>query len=360
MQVTEDILRQIAEAGAMAPSGDNLQPWRFVLNVELSRIDVYRCIKQVNVIYDIHDFSTYIAIGAVVENMVVKSRVLGLVAQVSDVVEDSELVVSVQIVDGEFAQSEDDQQLADAVLRRVTNRNGQIAGTVSKHAMANLTVAAQHACTEAEVKFVDQPVQIRKLAKLLAYTDRLIFSNRYMHEGLYQSLTWSKKEAANSDSLYVGTLSLSLFRLIGLWWLQFWPLVKILRSVGVLWILESLSKRQYRKTASLCLVTMPDNSKQSFFNGGRAFQRLWLEATRLGLSVQPQFGYVAYAQHMQNNGLRLFSRSEAASIMLGLEEFQSLFEVKERTMVMCCRIGHATPVKNISYKRSLDESISVR
>jgi nitroreductase len=48
-----------------------------------------------------------------------------------------------------------------------------------------------------------------------------------------------------------------------------------------------LAKRTVSAASALCLITLPKHDLKSFFDGGRAMERLWLAATGLGLAIHP-------------------------------------------------------------------------
>ena len=67
MTVPEGILRAIIQAAIQAPSGDNLQPWRFEYDGE--KLFLFQDSARDTSLYNVRQLASYIASGASLENI---------------------------------------------------------------------------------------------------------------------------------------------------------------------------------------------------------------------------------------------------------------------------------------------------
>ena len=85
----------------------------------------------------------------------------------------------------------------------------------------------------------------------------------------------------------VETLDLSSSDRAGLEVSRLWPALALVKEWGGGANLEKMSKKSIASASAFGLLTMDNAAPPDYFAGGRAFERLWLAATRLGLGLQP-------------------------------------------------------------------------
>jgi hypothetical protein len=76
--------------------------------------------------------------------------------------------------------------------------------------------------------------------------------------------------------------------------LKSWPLVRFLNRFGFSKIAAGNSIELMRRCSAAGLITAPDTSPTSFLEAGRAFQRLWLQATKENLALQPMTAIIFF------------------------------------------------------------------
>src|SRR5579863_5637278 len=76
MPVDPAAIGRILECGAMAPSGDNLQPWTVVAGTEAIGLSVDR--SRDRSLYNFQGRASLIALGAMIENLTLAGRQFGV------------------------------------------------------------------------------------------------------------------------------------------------------------------------------------------------------------------------------------------------------------------------------------------
>ena len=118
--MNNQLVKQILEAAIRAPSGDNVQPWKFQVSKNFTRIELYNLPEKDNSYYNFNQMASYIAHGAVIENIVIASGHLGCNAEVKlfPDAKDKNLVARINL---SLAEPQVDT-LYPAIFDRYTNR----------------------------------------------------------------------------------------------------------------------------------------------------------------------------------------------------------------------------------------------
>ena len=276
----------ILSAGIAAPSADNSQPWRFAwsgddLNL---RIDADRSGHVSDTRYVLSDLSA----GACLENMIIHGRSLGYAADLQTFPSgDDELSVA-RIHwrrDPEAGQAE---PLAAAIEQRHTDRRFPWRGPISAETQARLDAQAWQ--IPGQRLYWPQTSRERKAAlSVIRQAETLRFKSPALHAELFSSIRFSAgwhstcEEGLPPAALAVEPPLRPLFQM-----LRRPALMSALNRLGAA---SSLGWRSawlpIRLSPGLCLLVIPTTARSDVLAGGRALQRVWLEATLAGLSVQP-------------------------------------------------------------------------
>src|SRR3989338_3310518 len=114
----DDAIQKIVEAGIQAPSGDNCQPWRFV--VKGNTIELYNLPERDNSLYNWGQRASYVAHGALLENMSIAASQLGYTLSIDLFPEksDTNFIARVTLIEVEAKN----EPLYDAIFKRCNNR----------------------------------------------------------------------------------------------------------------------------------------------------------------------------------------------------------------------------------------------
>ena len=276
----------ILRAGIAAPSADNSQPWRFVWSgddLDL-RIDADRSGRISDTRYVLSD----LAVGACLENMLIHARSLGYVADLQIFPRhDDELWVA-RIRWRRDPDCEQSEPLAAAIEQRHTDRRFPWRGPVTTDTQARLD--AQARLIPGPRLWWPQTSRERKAAlSVIRQAETLRFRSPTLHAELFSSIRFSAGwHGACEEGLAPATLAVEP---------PMRPVFQAMRRPAVMTLFNRLGAASMlgsrsawlpiRLSPGLCLIVVPSISRADVFAGGRALQRVWLQATLEGLSVQP-------------------------------------------------------------------------
>ncbi len=277
-----DILR----AGIAAPSADNSQPWQFAwsgddLDV---RIDTGRSGSVSDTRYVLSD----LAAGACLENMLVRAQSLGYAADLQTFPRpDDELHVA-RIRWRRNPRCNQPEPLAAAIDRRHTDRHFPWRGPITGEAQARLNAQAQLIPGQ-RLWWPQTPFEGRAALNVIRQAETLRFSSPTLHAELFSSIRFSAGwHGACEEGLAPATLAVEP---------PMRPVFSMLRRPALMGLFNRLGAASIlgwrsawlpiRLSPGLCLLVVPSTTRPDVLAAGRALQRVWLQATLEGLSVQP-------------------------------------------------------------------------
>jgi hypothetical protein len=103
-----------------------------------------------------------------------------------------------------------------------------------------------------------------------------------------REMRWTSQDAEKTrDGIDIKTLGLSNSQMAALGVIKSEQVISTINDLGGGKALDMLAKRTVSTASALCLITLPKNNLESFFEGGRAMERFWMAATNLGLAIHP-------------------------------------------------------------------------
>jgi nitroreductase len=281
------LIQEIARAGTLAPSGDNLQPWRFRMDGE--SLLVIGDPTRDHSLFNVQNLASYIAIGAVLENIIVVASRYNYRADISYFPNQGERDLIARV---SFSPGASVDPLADALERRCTNRKPYQRRPLDEATFKNLALDGSR-FSNLGLVWLNDRASLKKIGAIVARADRLLFENPRIHDHLFSTIRWSAAEVATArdglpiETLELGALGAKAFRI-----LKNWSVVKTLNRFGFSKVAAGQSALLMRRCSAAGLIIAPDISPASFLTVGRAFQRLWLEATNASLALQPMTAVV--------------------------------------------------------------------
>ena len=331
-----ETLADLLAAAALAPSGGNEQPWRWVAHGR--SLSVLIDPRFGDVLLNFRDMARRLALGAAAENIVLRAHQLGLRVKLLPGDEDCRAVAEFRffpgsaLVDGLEPRTAEHDTLAAQIDRRHTNRRVTSsaplpagAATALHHAVSSLPGCQLHLFEEARA--------VAEVADIVACAERLRMLHPVGHRDLVREVRWTSEEArATRDGIDLATLELTASERAGMRMLREPAVARLLREWHRGRALEKLSRKAILAASAVALVTAPRARARDHFTAGRAIQRAWLTATKLALAIQPH-----------TSALYLFARAfgggEAAFDAHALEE---LIALKARADAVLG--AHDTPV----------------
>ena len=351
MKLCPNFFERMARAGALAPSGDNLQPWSF--GVDREALVVRHDWQRDRSLFNVRCLASFIALGAVLENIVIAASSEGYRAEI-EYLTDAQVQDLIARIRFETGATKD--PLADFIDKRCTNRKPYAARPLDPETSKGLTRASETFPT-IDLSWVQDKSRLKELAQIIARADRLLFENPLIHKHLFSTIRWTHEEVERTrDGLPIGSLELGHAGSLAFRCLSNWSVVNFLNGFGFSKAAASHSVVLMRRCSAAGLITAPDTSPQAFLLAGRAFQRLWLQATMENLALQPMTAvvFLQLRSRSKNYGaLTTYQRTVTDDLRRDLEEFFRI--TKDRVPAMLFRLGSAAAPSRRTMRRSISE-----
>lgn len=330
-------IEKIIKDGAFAPSGENTQPWKFT--VKGNEIHVFNKPEVDQSLYNFKQRGSYVAHGALIENIVISSSKYGYKTDVKLFPKEDNANL-VAIITLEKTNTEEDP-LYKYIEKRGTNRKSYEERKLSNGQKTQLINVARETGF-AELKIIDSKEPMDILGDALAVNELVLFSNKKLHDFFYDHIIWKEDEQDKAGGFYIKTLEFLPHQLKAVKLFKSWFILNIFNKI--IKVADKIAKEnaeKYAKSGTLAVVVVDGNSNSDFIKGGRAMQRVWLKATELGLSVHPCTGILFFMERIKGGDKNVFSDKHLKIIENAYNNIINTFEVKGKTVPMLFRIGYA-------------------
>ncbi len=156
----------------------------------------------------------------------------------------------------------------------------------------------------------------------------------------FSHIRWNEEENKFSpNGFYVKTLEFAPPQLIGFKLFRHWPLLKLFNLIGASKFVAKDNAKVYASSAAMGAIIIPSATPQNFVEAGRLMERVWLTATKLGLSIQPTTGVLFLMQNILAEETKNFSSDQVNMLKEAYQEVQELLSLTDGTVAMLFRIG---------------------
>ncbi|MEN9561325.1 MAG: hypothetical protein RIQ56_598, partial [Candidatus Parcubacteria bacterium] len=336
-------------AATQAPSGENCQPWHFV--VKGSIIEQWNLPERDQSPYGWGQRASYMANGAALENLVLMAAELGYEASVRYFPNEPELVAEISLSKTGPARD----PLAGAIFDRVTNRKAYTPYSLSKDEIGSLNAAVM----PGTLQLTTDPIGITRLAKSGSANEEVMLSNDSLHNFFFSHLNWTKREDEEKKvGFYIETLELPPPAKIAFKFIRRRSIIRMLRKVGFHKIVGEQNANIYGMSSGIGAIAGEGGDPIHFVRSGRNLQRVWLAATRAGLSFQPLTGIIFLKLGLDRSDTVTFSDTERKTIEDAYSTIVSIFG-SDRPVHFMFRIGKSEPPTAQATRFSLQESVTV-
>jgi hypothetical protein len=288
-------IERILDLARWAPSGDNTQPWRFeVLGDE--HVLVHGFDTRDHVVYDLDGHASQLALGALLETMAIAASTEGRTATIQRRPDTPETRL---LFDVRFQQDAGlaPHPLAACIEKRVVQRRPMSTQPLS----ANQKAALADALPEGyRVIWFEGLAKRWKLAKFMFDNAkvRLTIPEAYrVHKAVIEWGAQFSDDKIPEPAVGVDPFTARFMR----WAMASWERVEFLNK----WMLGTLAPRLQldllpglRCAAHFALVAPGSLTRiDDHVSAGRAMQRFWLTAPRLGWLIQPEMTPVIFSRY---------------------------------------------------------------
>lgn len=345
-----DIEYVVAHA-VLAPSGGNVQPWRF--EARDRTIDCYVDERRSVGLLNSKHLASFVALGAAIENAVLAASASGFDVEVLPPIPERPLHAgTLKLSKGPKGEP----ALFSHIPRRTTHRALAEPRPIEEETVRALTEAAE--AFGATLQIVTDRQLRRAVGEAVGLTDRVRFLSSRMHRELVGELRFTPAEVLETrDGIDVETLELSKADRAVLEVLCWPEAMELLGRTGQGRAIVKSGIDAMDRCSAAALLSVPDGGSSGLVTGGRALQRVWLEATARGLGVQPR-GVLLFLSRLLALGLP-FEEEEASQIRDARSMLSDVFGESDRTEVMLLRLSHSDPPVVRSLRRPVEESLVI-
>jgi molybdopterin/thiamine biosynthesis adenylyltransferase/nitroreductase len=347
-------VRWLAAMGTLAPSAHNAQPWKLVFRA--GRLECRHDPARDLPTLDFEHGATWLAFGALVENVSIASRHIGREPAVEAFPDpaDATLVCAMTFSPAPAETS----PLYAHIATRVTNRKRGPRRALPRAAAAALIAACEGA--GARLELVESPEALDEMGALMGACDRVSLLNRAIHHDAMHGYRWTPEDVERfADGLDVATMELTASERAGLRLMQQWRTLECLGRIGGGRALEELARKWIEAASAVGLVTVAGTGRESYFRSGRAVQRLWLTAAAHGVALQPMTSLPYLFARLERGGGAGLAEPERRELGALRERYRRLLDAPpECAEALLFRVSIADPPTARSLRRPLDDVLT--
>lgn len=308
-----DRLDAILDAARWAPSGDNTQPWRFE-KAAADHLVVHGFDTREHCVYDLDGHASQLAIGCLLETLAIAASEHGLRADVSRRTQAPEArpILDVKLcADAGIAP--------DPLIPCIRERRVQRRAMSTRPLGAGRQEALAHALPPGfRVIWKETWPERWTLARLMfanAYI-RLTIPEAYLvHRAVIEWDSHYSETRIPDQAIGADPLTLKLMR----WAMHSWERVDFLNRYLLGTLMPRLQMDLLPGLACAAHFAIaaerPPADIDDYLAAGRAVQRFWLTATRLGLEVQPEMTPLIFSRYVREG--REFTRLRKPAAIAG-------------------------------------------
>nr|MDQ2696507.1 thiamine biosynthesis protein ThiF [Pseudomonadota bacterium] len=277
--------------------GDNTQPWRFEVQDDRHLVVHGRDTRD-HVVYDLQGRASQISLGALLETMAIAARGRGLRCRFRRRQDAPETrpTFDVELLDDPDATPD---PLEQVIRARTTQRRPLLKTPLTPRERPALEAAVGEDYT---VIWLEGEETRRRMARLLFKNAhiRLTTPEAYtVHRDIIQWDSQFSEDRLPDQAVGLDPVAIKMMR----WAMQSWQRVDFMNKyfAGTLLPRLQLDWLPALKCAAhfVIVAKAPLRDIDDYVAGGRAMQRFWLTATRLGLQFQPEMTPLVFASYIR-------------------------------------------------------------
>lgn len=346
----------ILTAAAAAPSGDNSQPWRFVVREQ--EIDFHYLPEKDNELLNHEEGGTLIALGAAIANAELEAYAQGYTPHIT--FHDTGACVATMALHAGGTLSGADAPLREAILKRHTNRKAYAVQPLPDPIRAGLLSPQIVDAGEPALVLVESRSDMKVLARALTTMEEIALSTEALHKLFFGDIFWSDEDnRAGHSGLHIKTLELpppaqALFKV-----LRHWSVTRALSRIGFHKAIANMNATQNASASAFGIITAVQTGRDTYLKTGRLLERAWLFAVAHGLSLQIVTGVTFLARSLATpSAAAHFSVEAKESIAHAYERIRAQAGAG-RIPVLVFRIGEGGVPTEVSYRRAPEATFTV-
>lgn len=343
-------VKELVEAGVLAPSAGNLQPWQVLEHA--GRLLVFHNAADGDSGLDPGRLIPAVDMGTFLENVHLCALGSGCAVTIEPypLAKEHRLVA---LIEHSSDEAEPDP-LSLSLRARCTNRRKGDARPLEPKALE----AMEHAAAGifgCRAHFLTNRPALDSMAEVIAEAERLRILHPVGHAELFRKeIRWSPAETSGSrDGLDLETMELKLTEKVGFHVAADAQAMDLLASWRIGRGFMKMTRENMASASALALVSCTSNSATDLLNGGRSMQRLWLAATAHNLAVHPCAAPILLSHPVRHGFSGLFEPHDSSLLLELYDRLAEAFGLDGREAVFMARLSYASSPSAISLRRPL-------
>ena len=286
---------KILDLARWAPSGDNTQPWRFEIKDESSFL-IHAHDTRDDCVYDLDGRASQTAVGALLETIAIAATGEGRKADFRLQPNTPETAPVIEVVLSE-APDATSSPLLPYIKARVTQRRGFSSQPLNQDTKTALEAAIAPGF---RVIWIEGKKRKWQMAKLLFQNAQIRLTIPEAYQVHKQIIEWDAQFSTDripDQAVGLDPVALKLMR----WAMVSWERVRMLNRyfAGTLMPRIQLDLLPALQCGAhfVLIADKPLGTLEDYLAGGRALQRFWLTATKLGLQFQPELTPLIFSRY---------------------------------------------------------------
>ena len=288
-------IARILDLARWAPSGDNTQPWRFEIKDDANFL-IHAHDTRDNCVYDLDGRASQTAVGALLETIAIAASGEGMEADFKRLPNVPETTPMIEVTLSRSPEVKADP-LLPYIRARVTQRRGFSSKPLTDEQKQALEAAV---APDNRVVWIEGQGRKWQMAKLLFQNAQIRLTIPEAYQVHKNIIEWDAQFSADripDQAVGLDPVALKLMR----WAMSSWERVQMLNRylAGTLMPRIQLDLVPALQCGAHFIIVSdkPLQSIDDYFTGGRALQRFWLTATRLGLQFQPEMTPLIFSRY---------------------------------------------------------------
>ncbi len=352
--LTKIEVEELVEHAIMAPSGGNIQPWKWIYTD--GKLFLFNDKNRSKTILNYNNNANLVGLGAATENLILKAHELNIKVHFDKLpyLKDEVLIAVFYFTkDAEISVKDD---LVNYIPLRATNRILSKKGESLSEAQLTSLKKSIINIEGAELRVYQNKQELLKIQDILIELDRVYLTSKKGHHHFISEIRWGKREIELSkDGVDINTIDLTPTEKAGLIVSKEWDVVKHSKEWDLGKTFGKLTKKAIDSSAALAMIVLPKSNSHRFFEGGRALERIWLTATKENIGMQPiSINAFLFERILEND----FSGIEELEIKLKelAAQFYKVCAIKETEQnVFFFRLFRGSKPKVGSLRRELEK-----
>lgn len=345
---TQTVIEQILDLARWAPSGDNTQPWRFEI-IDENNLVVHGFDTRDHCVYDLNGHPSQISLGALLETIAIAASGHGLRAIIQRRLDTPETKPTFDV-----RLQPDPVLQPDPLIPYIPYRS------VQRRPMRTRSLTPRE--KQALETSVGEPYRILWLegfgnrfraARLMFNNARLRLTIPEAYEVHRSSIAWNARfseDRVPDQALGLDQMTLRLMR----WVMQSWKRVEFFNAfLAGTWAPRIQMDLIPGMACAAHFVILADREPETiddYVNAGRAVQRFWLTATKLGLQLQPEMTpliFGKYARQSTEFSKVCSAQAQATRLLVQLEAILGKDRASRATFLARIGAGPAPAARSL-------------